>query len=288
MAPETTQNALTPTSSSAPYRRLATAVAALTLTGVLAAYGTRRPAPASPHPGPVTSCSSTAGPPTSRRQWRDHDLDSADIANPKGKRVPSRTASPHNGVAVHLTDDGPLPTQGTIAPWQEAADWQQPGPAIKVVGDRAYLTDAATKQVVIIDLLAGAEVKRIPLDVTPMELAVVSGYAEAPSRTTTTDHHRLPATRVSRTCRMPSGRLGMSSSRAGGLGGWAETDSGLGREPDPEVGQVVGHDQVVPGDVGLALDRHRVAEDPHQHDVGLVQGEVFARTGVVPRTEGEP
>lgn len=109
-----------------------------------------------------------------------------DLGSPYWFRSLAR--GPH-GEGVVLTGDGRLNiidmAGGTvtkridaIAPWQGGSDWQQPGPAVKVVGDRAYVTDAATKEVVVIDLEGGAEVKRIRVDVVPVELAVVSGYAE--------------------------------------------------------------------------------------------------------------
>jgi len=68
-----------------------------------------------------------------------------------------------------------------IKPWKEKKDWQEPGPAIKVAGDKAYVTDAENKQLVVIDLEKGSVTKRIPLAHTPVEMAVVDGVAEAPA-----------------------------------------------------------------------------------------------------------
>ena len=68
-----------------------------------------------------------------------------------------------------------------IKPWKEKADWQEPGPAIKVAGDKAYVTDAENKELVVIDLESGKVAKRISLANTPVEMAVVDGVAEAPA-----------------------------------------------------------------------------------------------------------
>lgn len=100
----------------------------------------------------------------------------------------SLARGPH-GEGVVLTNDGNLQIidvlAGTVTkripvikPWLEDKDWQKPGPQVKVVGDRAYITDVATKELVVVDLEQGTEVKRHTLDVVPTELAVVTGYAE--------------------------------------------------------------------------------------------------------------
>lgn len=115
-----------------------------------------------------------------------------DLGSPYWFRSLAR--GPH-GEGVVLTGDGKLNlidvATGTVTnridaikPWQEDADWQKAGPAVKMVGERAYVSDAAAKQIVVIDLESGAEVKRLQLDVAPVELAVVSGYP-----TGTEPHH---------------------------------------------------------------------------------------------------
>lgn len=71
-----------------------------------------------------------------------------------------------------------------ITPWQEKKDWQEAGPAIKVSGDRAYVTDAAAKKLVTIDLTTRKVDKQIDLPHVPVELAVVDGHPEAPAPTT--------------------------------------------------------------------------------------------------------
>lgn len=71
-----------------------------------------------------------------------------------------------------------------ISPWKEKKDWQEPGPAIKVAGEKAYVTDAANKQLVVIDLTSNKVLNKIKLPVVPVEIAVVDGHAEAPAHET--------------------------------------------------------------------------------------------------------
>lgn len=75
-----------------------------------------------------------------------------------------------------------------IAPWREKADWQQPGPAVEVTGDLAYVTDAANKELVVVDVAAGTVVRRVDLPHVPMELTVVDGHPEAPAHEHAHDH----------------------------------------------------------------------------------------------------
>lgn len=96
------------------------------------------------------------------------------------------------GEALVLTYDGSLnvidPTTGTIsatvpaiAPWQEKDDWQLAGPAVKVAGSTAYVTDAENKKLVLVDLTADKVVSSFDLPHTPVEMAVVDGSPEAPA-----------------------------------------------------------------------------------------------------------
>ncbi|QEH94532.1 hypothetical protein FV141_00360 [Dermacoccus abyssi] len=78
---------------------------------------------------------------------------------------------------------------GAIKPWKEKKDWQEPGPAIKVAGDKAYVTDAENKELVVIDLESGKVAKRISLANTPVEMAVVDGVAEAPAHNEAHEGH---------------------------------------------------------------------------------------------------
>ncbi|MGO1183286.1 MAG: hypothetical protein ACTHZ5_09230 [Micrococcaceae bacterium] len=67
-----------------------------------------------------------------------------------------------------------------IEAWEEQENWQQPGPILKATDGKAYVTDAANQQLVIVDLDSAEVEQRIDLDVTPVEMSVVTGSAEAP------------------------------------------------------------------------------------------------------------
>ena len=68
-----------------------------------------------------------------------------------------------------------------IEPWEEKEDWQEAGPAIKVAGSNAYVTDAENQKLHVVDLAKGEVTKTIDLPETPVELAVVTGKPEAPA-----------------------------------------------------------------------------------------------------------
>ncbi len=76
-----------------------------------------------------------------------------------------------------------------ISAWQEKADWQQPGPAVKVAGAYAYVTDAQRRQVAVVDLNTRRVTARYRLSRSPVDFAVVTGSPEAPAR-------RAPAVRT--------------------------------------------------------------------------------------------
>lgn len=95
---------------------------------------------------------------------------------------------PH-GEGLVLTYDGNLTVldqdKATVAAripaigeWQEKDKWQEPGPILKVAGDRAYVTDAQHKQLVVVDLEKREVVARHTLDSPAVEMAVVTGAAE--------------------------------------------------------------------------------------------------------------
>ncbi|MDO4917956.1 hypothetical protein [Kocuria sp.] len=69
-----------------------------------------------------------------------------------------------------------------IEPWREKADWQQPGPAVKVAGGNAYVTDAENRKLHVVDLAKGQVVRSIDLPQTPVELAVTTGRSETRER----------------------------------------------------------------------------------------------------------
>lgn len=102
----------------------------------------------------------------------------------------SLARGPH-GEALVLTTDGAVqvidPEMGTvtasipaIGAWQENEDWHAPGPILKVSGERAYVTDAAADELVVIDLHDLDVVERHALGVTPFEIAIVTGQPDQP------------------------------------------------------------------------------------------------------------
>lgn len=68
-----------------------------------------------------------------------------------------------------------------VQPWEEPQEWQEPGPAVKVAGDRAYVTDPAERILHVVDIADGTVVDSFELPETPNEIAVVDGDPEAPA-----------------------------------------------------------------------------------------------------------
>lgn len=96
------------------------------------------------------------------------------------------------GEALVLTYDGQLNILdadtgdvlhevAVVEPWEEPEEWQEPGPAVKVAGDRAYVTDAAAQKLHVVDIAAGTVVDSFDLPETPTEIAVVDGEPESPA-----------------------------------------------------------------------------------------------------------
>lgn len=92
------------------------------------------------------------------------------------------------GEALILTYDGNLTVVDeetgeithrlpVIEEWQEKSSWQEPGPAIRVAEDKAYITDAATDRLHIVDLTSMEVISSIDLPHTPNEIAVTTGKA---------------------------------------------------------------------------------------------------------------
>lgn len=90
------------------------------------------------------------------------------------------------GEALVLTYDGNVniidPATGevnhkipAIAAWEEKEKWQEPGPILKVAGDRAYVSSAAEKSITVIDLTSATVVERIQLEVAPVEMEIATG-----------------------------------------------------------------------------------------------------------------
>ncbi len=88
----------------------------------------------------------------------------------------------HNN-AIVLSSDGSLykldesgaviDSWKVIAPWQGPVEWQDPHPALKVVGDVAYVTEPAANRILAIDLESGRTLATGSLAQTPNEIAVV-------------------------------------------------------------------------------------------------------------------
>lgn len=86
------------------------------------------------------------------------------------------------GEAIMLTYDGNLniidpetaevTTIPAIGEWKEKEEWQLPGPILKVHENKAYVTDANSNELVIIDLATKETIKH-KLDVSPVEMAVL-------------------------------------------------------------------------------------------------------------------
>lgn len=62
-----------------------------------------------------------------------------------------------------------------IQPWEENDEWQQPGPAVQVSGEHAYVTDAAQQKLHVVDIASGTVMDSFDLPHTPNEFVVVSG-----------------------------------------------------------------------------------------------------------------
>lgn len=92
-----------------------------------------------------------------------------------------RVLDEETGDAIHEID--------VVEPWEEPSEWQLPGPIVKGGADGlAYVTDAATQQLHIVDISAGTVVESFDLPETPTELAIVTGDPEAPSHDEGHDH----------------------------------------------------------------------------------------------------
>ncbi|WP_369130959.1 zinc metallochaperone AztD [Modestobacter roseus] len=79
---------------------------------------------------------------------------------------------------LHLFDEESgelLESFPVIDAWEGPAEWQDPHPALKVVDGIAYVTEPAANAVHAVDLATGEVLATGELDVTPNEIAVVTG-----------------------------------------------------------------------------------------------------------------
>ncbi|WP_222842726.1 hypothetical protein [Buchananella hordeovulneris] len=93
-----------------------------------------------------------------------------------------------NGEGLVLTYDGHLQVIDmagaavtkkipVISPWEEKQNWQEPGPILRVRGDKAYVTDAVKNELVVVDLTSQEVRSRFPLAAPAVEMTVVDGHA---------------------------------------------------------------------------------------------------------------
>lgn len=62
-----------------------------------------------------------------------------------------------------------------VRPWTEPLEWQDPRPAVRVVGDRAYVTEPSRRGLAVVDLGTGRVESRTTLPHVPNEIAGVAG-----------------------------------------------------------------------------------------------------------------
>lgn len=80
--------------------------------------------------------------------------------------------------SLHLLDvatGAVLASYPVVAPWEGPEEWQDPHPAVKVHDGVAYVTEPAANAVHAVDLATGEVLATGELDVTPNEIAVVTG-----------------------------------------------------------------------------------------------------------------
>ena len=102
--------------------------------------------------------------------------------------------------ALVLAEDGQLhvldPESGdhiealqVIDEWTEPDEWQQPRPAIQVIGTIAYVTDPAEQTIIMVDLEEMEVINTSELDFIPNELAAVDGRLAGEAEDHSEDEH---------------------------------------------------------------------------------------------------
>jgi hypothetical protein len=78
--------------------------------------------------------------------------------------------------AIHVID----PVRGEVvdrievlSPWSEPLDWQEPRPTLRVVGERAYVTEPASSRIHLVDLGSAKVVRSTALPHVPNEISGV-------------------------------------------------------------------------------------------------------------------
>jgi hypothetical protein len=80
--------------------------------------------------------------------------------------------------SLHVVDMAKGAVTGSVPvveAWREPTDWQEARPLVQVVGDLAYVTEPATKQIHVVDLAKRAVVDTFTVPHTPVELSGVTG-----------------------------------------------------------------------------------------------------------------
>ena len=99
--------------------------------------------------------------------WRDVARGPGDLAYVIGSDGAIHVLDPETR---EFTESFPV-----IEAWESPLEWQQPHPAIVIVGDIAYVTEPAANSIHAVDLTTGKVVATTDLDVTPNEIAVAAG-----------------------------------------------------------------------------------------------------------------
>lgn len=87
----------------------------------------------------------------------------------------------YDGQLNILSEDGTmLHETPVITAWEEKDKWQEPGPIVKAADGLAYVTDAAKSTLSVVDIASGEVKATHQLPHTPVEMAIVTGYPEAP------------------------------------------------------------------------------------------------------------
>lgn len=84
-----------------------------------------------------------------------------------------------DGALYEMDENGEITDSwDVIAPWESPDEWQDPHPALKVVGDTAYITEPASQTIYAIDLHSGEVIAEGALAAAPGEIAVVGEASE--------------------------------------------------------------------------------------------------------------
>lgn len=111
------------------------------------------------------------------------EISTVDVSSPYNFRNLQRGPE---GEAVVLTEDGRLHIIDAetgehldhievLDAWAEPEEWQDPRPAIQVIGDLVYVTDPDSQQIHLVDLTEGEIIASEDLDFEPNEIVALDG-----------------------------------------------------------------------------------------------------------------